>query len=207
MKIMSRDFTTKEKVLLLILAAILILAGYYLFVDQPVRSALDSAKSQQEELNTELLVLQSRAASLSSMQSELDDIEKSGKLGKMGSYNNSKAELDELNDILKETKAYDINFNDVTRDGDLIRRSFSLTYTAPDYDKAADIITQLCEGEWRCLISDLQFIADKDNLEEGDVKVGVTATFYETMEGGTPDSGLPADTSETSDISGTSVDW
>ena len=142
MKIMSRDFTTKEKVLLLILAAILILAGYYLFVDQPVRSALDSAKSQQEELNTELLVLQSRAASLSSMQSELDDIEKSGKLGKMGSYNNSKAELDELNDILKETKAYDINFNDVTRDGDLIRRSFSLTYTAPDYDKAADIITQ-----------------------------------------------------------------
>ena len=129
------------------------------------------------------------------------------KLGKMGSYNNSKAELDELNDILKETKAYDINFNDVTRDGDLIRRSFSLIYTAPDYDKAADIITQLCEGEWRCLISDLQFIADKDNLEEGDVKVGVTATFYETMEGGTPDSGLPADTSETSDISGTSVDW
>lgn len=68
MKIMSRDFTTKEKVLLLILAAILILAGYYLFVDQPVRSALDSAKSQQEELNTELVVLQSRAASLSSMR-------------------------------------------------------------------------------------------------------------------------------------------
>lgn len=45
MKIMSRDFTTKEKVLLLILAAILILAGYYLFVDQPVRSALTVPKA------------------------------------------------------------------------------------------------------------------------------------------------------------------
>ncbi|MFR8313253.1 MAG: hypothetical protein ACLVBP_13420 [Ruminococcus sp.] len=37
----------------------------------------------------------------------------------MGSRNNSKAELDELNQLLQDANTYDISFSDVTRDGDL----------------------------------------------------------------------------------------
>ena len=101
MKIMSRDFTTREKIMLLVLTLILLAAGYYAVIDQPIRTAINEAKSQQDELNTELMLLQTKAASLSRMQSELDSIEQSGSLGKMGSYNNSKAELDELNQLLQ----------------------------------------------------------------------------------------------------------
>ena len=78
MKLMSRDFTRKEKVLLLILTMILLGAVYYLAVDQPVRSAISEAVSEQENLNTQLLVLQQKAASLSRMQNELDIIEGNG---------------------------------------------------------------------------------------------------------------------------------
>ena len=99
MKIMSRDFTTRE--MLLVLTLILLAAGYYAVIDQPIRTAINEAKSQQDELNTELMLLQTKAASLSRMQSELDSIEQSGSLGKMGSYNNSKAELDELNQYIR----------------------------------------------------------------------------------------------------------
>lgn len=141
------------------------------------------------------MLLQTKAASLSRMQSELDSIEQSGSLGKMGSYNNSKAELDELNQLLQDANTYDISFSDVTRDGDLIRRSFSLTFSASDYDKAADLVNRLCTGEWRCIVSDLRYVAAGDDLDTGSVNVGVTATFYETMQGGKADSGLPADTS------------
>ena len=102
MKIMSRDFTTREKIMLLVLTLILLAAGYYAVIDQPIRTAINEAKSQQDELNTELMLLQTKAASLSRMQSELDSIEQSGSLGKMGSYNNSKAELDELNQLLQD---------------------------------------------------------------------------------------------------------
>ena len=102
MKIMSRDFTTREKIMLLVLTLILLAAGYYAGIDQPIRTAINEAKSQQDELNTELMLLQTKAASLSRMQSELDSIEQSGSLGKMGSYNNSKAELDELNQLLQD---------------------------------------------------------------------------------------------------------
>lgn len=195
MKIMSRDFTMREKVMLLVLTLILIAAGYYVVIDQPIRTAINEAKSQQEELETEMMLLQTKAASLSRMQSELDSIEASGGLGKMGSYNNSKAELDELNQILQDANTYDISFSDVTRDGDLIRRAFSLTFSASDYDKAADLVKRLCTGEWRCIVSDLRFAADAEDLNVGSVSVGVTATFYETMQGGQADSGLPADSS------------
>ena len=132
---------------------------------------------------------------MSRMQSELDSIEQSGSLGKMGSYNNSKAELDELNQLLQDANTYDISFSDVTRDGDLIRRLFSLTFSASDYDKAADLVNRLCTGEWRCIVNDLRYVAAGDDLNTGSVNVGVTATFYETMQGGKADSGLPADTS------------
>lgn len=195
MKIMSRDFTVREKIMLLVLTLILLAVGYYLVVDQPIRTAINEAKSQQEELSTEMMLLQTKAASLSRMQSELDSIEQGGSLGKMESYNNSKAELDELNQLLQDANTYDISFSDVTRDGDLIRRSFSLTFSASDYNKAADLVNSLCTGEWRCIVSDLRFVAGDDNLETGSVNVGVTATFYETMQGGKADSGLPADTS------------
>ena len=70
MKIMSRDFTTREKIMLLVLTLILLAAGYYAVIDQPIRTAINEAKCQQDELNTELMLLQTKAASLSRMQSE-----------------------------------------------------------------------------------------------------------------------------------------
>lgn len=194
MKIMSRDFTTREKIMLLILTLILLAAGYYVVVDQPIRTAINEARSQQEELNTEIMFLQTKAAALSSMQSELESIEQGESLGKMGSYNNSKAELDELNRLLKAADTYDISFSNVTRDGDLIRRAFSLTFSASDYDKAAELVKSLCSGEWRCIVSDIRVVGEEDDLRAGKVNVGVTATFYETMQGGSADSGLPTDT-------------
>ena len=197
MKIMSRDFTLKEKILLLVLTVILLGAVYYLAVDQPVRSAIRTAVSEQENLNTELLILQKKAASLSRMQNELDTIHITGSYGDMGSYINVKAELEELNQVLQEADTYDISFNDVTREGDLIRRTFSLTFSAADYTKAEELITTLCKGQWRCLVSGIHFVSQDGDFAQGGVNVGLAATFYETMTGGTPDSGLPADTSAT----------
>ena len=194
MKLMSRDFTRKEKVLLLILTMILLGAVYYLAVDQPVRSAISEAVSEQENLNTQLLVLQQKAASLSRMQNELDIIEENGTYGEMGSYNNAKAELEELNQVLQDADSYDISFSNVTRDGDLIRRTFSLTFSAADYSKAEDLIKQLCEGQWRCLVSGINVVSQEGDFSQGGVNVGLAATFY-------ADSGLPADTS----VSGTAT--
>ena len=54
MKLMSRDFTLKEKIILLVLALVLLGTLYYFGVDQPVRRAINNTVSEREMLNTEL---------------------------------------------------------------------------------------------------------------------------------------------------------
>jgi hypothetical protein len=115
------------------------------------------------------------------------------KASRMESYNNSKAETSFLSSILQSTKNYSIAFSDVTRNGNQIRRSFTLQYTTNTYREAENVMDRLCQGEYRCLISDVNC-----NLNaQGMTTISLTATFYETMVGGTPDSGLPKDQEET----------
>ena len=49
MKIMSRDFTTREKIMLLVLTLILLAAGYYAVIDQPIRTAISEKPAGRAE--------------------------------------------------------------------------------------------------------------------------------------------------------------
>lgn len=192
MKVMSRDFTFKEKMLIFLLALILVGLAYYQFVDQPVREAIATAKADQAALSTELKTVNAKLEAMRRMRSEVEDITGGGSASEMGSYNNSKQEIALLNDILRDTVQYSITFANVTRDGDQIRRSFSLQFTAEDYESMEQVINALNYSHYRCLIGDLRCSAYRAaDVTDGNVSVNATATFYETMVGGTPDAGLP----------------
>ena len=193
MKVMSRDFTMAEKLLLILLAFILVGLGYYYFVDQPVRSTIANYQAEATSLQTELDVLEARIAHLRQVQSSMDELEEKGNLSWMGSYNNSEAEVRFLNDILANTLKYSISFADVSRSGDQIRRSFTLQYKTLNYASAQDITARLCQGENRCLVGDVKCSIDNTGV----VTINEAATFFETMVGGTPDAALPKDTAAT----------
>ena len=74
MKVLSRDFTTKEKVLLLLLAIILVGICYYWFVDQPVRSNIAKANLEKQATEMELTTVTTRVAEMQPRQEELDEI-------------------------------------------------------------------------------------------------------------------------------------
>ena len=194
MKILSRDFTPMEKILLTVLGVLLIVLVYYRFVDQPVRTAINTAVSERETLQAELNALNVRLEHLDRMEAELSEIHREGAASRMPSYNNSKEELQLLNDVLSVTTQYVIHFADVTRDGDQIRRDFTLQFTCPDYATMEQVLSGLANSPYRCLIGDVN-CAISSKEPEGSVAVSATATFYETMVGGTPDSGLPEDKS------------
>ena len=193
MKILSREFTPKEKVLVLILCLLLLGLAYYQFVDQPVREALANAQAEAEALNTELTAVEAKLAKMRRMRNEMDDITAGGTASEMGSYNNSKAEIAFLNDVLSSAVKYTITFSDVTRNGDQIRRNFTLQFTASTYEAAEELLSRLSASHYRCLIGDVRCTAARngDVLSE-EITVNATATFFETMVGGTPDAGLPA---------------
>ena len=132
MKIMTREFTTREKILLLILTILLVGLLYYQFVDQPVRKQLETAKNDAEMLSIQVKALDAKIGAMRKMQKEMDDLIASGTESEMGSYNNSKEEMAILNDVLANTQQYSINFSNVTRDGDQIRRDFTLLFTVND---------------------------------------------------------------------------
>ena len=53
---------------------------------------------------------------------------------------------------------------------------------------------KLADSKWRCLVGDVQCSQIiGPNYETGYFTVSATATFFETMVGGTPDAGLPAE--------------
>ncbi len=192
MKVLSRSFTLKEKILLLLLSLILVALAYYQFVDQPVRSALAQAQAEADSLSMELTAVTAKLTTMRNMRAELDDVTAGGKASEMGSYNNSKAEIAMLNDVLSEALQYSITFANVTRSEDQIRRNFSLQLTASSYESMEHIINSINESHYRCLIGDLQCRAFRDKyVLDGNLSVNATATFYETMVGGTPDAGLP----------------
>lgn len=193
MKVLSRDFTLTEKILLLILSIALIVLAYYQFIDQPVRSGLASAQAEKESLQIELDAVQLKLAQLERMEQEMTGLTGSGSLSMMASYNNSKAEIALLNDVLEDTQKYSVSFSDVTRNGDLIRRNFSLQFTAADYAEATELLARLSGSEYRCLLGNVFCDSEDGDLLKGPVSVSATATFFETMVGGKADAGLPKD--------------
>ena len=203
MKRLSRDFTRGEKALLLILALILVGLTYYLVVDRPVRSALESARTEKEALVTERTTLQGQIARMEKMEKELESIRANPGVSQMGSYNNSKAELDFLNELLAETEEYNVSFTGVTRDGDQVRRNFNLKFTVQDFATAERLLKKIYACDMRCLINDISYSKTRTYYNSADrlhyardyyerVNVSATATFYETMVGGTADAGLPS---------------
>ena len=193
MKLLSRNFTTKEKVLMAILAIGLLGLVYYRFVFVRINTALTAANAEAQSLQTELDTANARIAQAQKMEQELSGVSSTGLLAKMGSYNNSKLETVFLHSVLSDVSDYSISFDEVTRDGDQIRRNFSLKYTVPSYAAAESIMKALTSGDYRCLINEV-------NCEVGDTgatTISLNGTFYETMVGGTPDSALPADSAET----------
>lgn len=189
MKILSRQFTRAEKLLIVLLIIILLGLVYYNFVDKTVRETITSSEAEAHMLQKELDTAEQKLMQLKKLQDELDTLEAEGRLSYLSSYNNAKAEVAFLDGVLADTLQYSVTFANVTRSGDLIRRSFSLTYKAKDYNAAQVIIQRLCESRDRCIVGDVSCNSAKDSS----VSITASATFYETMVGGTPDAGLPSD--------------
>lgn len=195
MKILSRNFSTKEKILLIVLAVVLVGLVYYRLVYVNINNALTSARTEATSLQSDLDIAQARAARIKKMEKEMDGYKSTGLVSKMGSYNSSKPETAFLHTVLSDVSDYTISFDEITRTGSQIRRNFSLKYTVPSYAAAEDIMKRLTSGEYRCLIGDVSC----DVGDGGVTTVSANGTFYETMVGGVADSALPKDEAETNE--------
>lgn len=194
MRVLSRKFTKREKFLLSVLCLILVGFVYMQLIYTPIQNRIAAAESEKQTLEAELMAVNTKVERIESMERELESLVAQGKVSYMGSYNNSKAELKMLNDILRTTSDYSISFSNATRDGNQVRRNFSLQFTTPNYNAAKVVLKELTQGEFRCMLGNVHCSSKDNNVRSGQVTINVMATFYETMVGGTEDAGLPAAT-------------
>ena len=194
MSILNRDLSKSEKNLLVVLVIVIIGAAYYLFVYTPIENGIHSAQVEQQALQTELEVTNAKVEKIKEMTEELSG-KSTARASYMPSYNAGKQELDFLHEILRDTSDYSVKFTGLTRNKDLIRREFSMKFSVRSYAKAKEVVKALENCDIRCLVADavVSPVERDSNLQDGDIDVNLTGTFYETLQGGKPDKDLPED--------------
>ena len=68
---MKKEFTRREKILLLVLAVLVIGLGYYKFVLQPINSKISDYRNMESELQLEYEQNQIKAARINMMEKEI----------------------------------------------------------------------------------------------------------------------------------------
>ena len=188
---LSRQFTRREKILLLVLAILLVAAVYYLVIQQGVAEAIDEAESRIETLETESSILQVKYAKLCSMEDELEEIHKDPDPVIVPAYDNLQQVMMYLNTVLSTANSYSINFQTVTEPeegGYIAQRAVSMNFTCPNYAAASSMISALQKSPYCCKLADMSIAPITEagttgtgSVESGSVSVNLTMTFFESV--------------------------
>lgn len=189
---MSRKFTTREKVLLIICAVLLLAIFYYRFVYLETTETVETFNTS--KLETDLLVAQTKAMREPAMKSEIE-ANSTKRLGVIAPYNNLQSEIAELNMILSNADTYSLDFSDPTLEGETVRRNIRISFHVGSYHAMKDILEKLRSSQYRCLLGDV-FVSTASTESTGitrstDLNVNVNVTFFETTVNATSLAGLP----------------
>ncbi len=142
----SKQFTKREKALLVLLAVILLAACYYWFVQQPIATELQRIELEQGDAQTQQMALEAKAQRLEQMRAELALLyAQPGGLAETPAYDNLQNIITQFNSILAGTSAYDLNFQPVEmpEEGNVVRRVISMNFTCGSYDTARQLVQRL----------------------------------------------------------------
>ena len=98
---LSKQFTRREKILLVILALLLLAAVYFWVVHLPVTETLADVQAQKEDISANLMVLEAQQQRMEKMQAELDEILSQPNVAEIPKYDNLQRVMDFLNTVLR----------------------------------------------------------------------------------------------------------
>lgn len=184
---LSRSFTMREKVLLVVLAFLLLFLAYYQFVLRGTEEAIKAYDTS--ELENTLIYEEARALTKERMLKAMGGaMETDNK--QIPDYDNLKGELRAFEDILASTDEYTVEFKDPVFEGEIVRRNLQVTYWASNYARTKDVLDKLSDCEYRCIIKEVSIMTtnDKSNgvMHENSPKaivVSLSVTFFEHNEG------------------------
>ena len=174
--VLNRSFSTSEKVLMLVLAVLLVVACYYFLVVKNVADTIAANEDRLADIEISINAQEMLAADRARMMAVNDNI---------------RNELNELNALMGGATTYNLSFAQPTVEDKLVRREVTVSFTVPDYAAALDVVRKLENGTYRCEITDFSVIGDM--LADGtvdSVDAVLTVTYLETTNGAATTAGL-----------------
>lgn len=159
---MSNRISTRDRVLLVFLAVLLIGVCYYMFFFKPLQAELQSVSRQAVEVEDQTTIALAKASSMKGMQDELDEIlsRPENEITEIAPYDNAKVVMTQLNGILSASENYSLSFKDPTiQDDGTVRRVVEMSFDCKDYNSAKKIIEALSSSHWRCLINSISLVS------------------------------------------------
>ncbi|MDO4798031.1 MAG: hypothetical protein Q4A01_08425 [Coriobacteriales bacterium] len=199
---LTYTFSTREKIMLAILAFVGVGILWYKFVFSNIQGQVAQIDSQIAQAQDELLVAQSQAASAQNMKKLLEDYQKRGiKAPVVPEYDNTQKLMAYLNGVLGGTQGYTINFDDPTldeNDGN-VHRAGTITFNSNSYAEARSVVDSIARGTYSCRIDALGIADDTSKQSSGSnnsapVVTNVQVTYFEKPSSDTvvsTDDGIP----------------
>ena len=116
---MQYVLTRTQKLALVLLALLVLLAGWYVGIYTPIQDRIRAADTA--GLEDEIALEQMKASKIKAMQAEIDENRASG-APVVPSYNNFKQELKQLNEVYGRAYEFSFTFSEPEVDGTGVRR-------------------------------------------------------------------------------------
>ena len=106
---MNRELTRREKILLLVLIVVVLVAGYCKLILIPINDQISSYRLNMEAEQTELDANQGKMAQMQKMQKAIEEIKAAGEKRTIPQYDNSGKLMIELHEIMSDTLDYSLD--------------------------------------------------------------------------------------------------
>lgn len=185
---MNRKVITGQRIFLLLCMLLLLGIGYYQFIWKSTAKTMETYNLVL--LEDELLLAQTKAIRMAEMERVIKEND-GVSVGLIADYNNLENEIKELNEILEVTQSYQLDFEDATTDGSIVRRNININFQVDDYSTAKKIIHSLQNCRYKSLVRDVTLSTKEGGLQNtNQIHVSLQVTFYEGVSEGVSTAGL-----------------
>ncbi|HHX13879.1 MAG TPA: hypothetical protein GX726_02860 [Clostridiales bacterium] len=177
----QREFTPKEKVLLVVLAVLILGLLYYLGAYRINKEGLEARNQRIANLQEEIKVESIKASRMKAMEKSLKLIE-SGEMSKTAQipdFDNTQPLVRSLNNIAAASAKYNMTFGEVVSEDGLVRRPVNMAFEVNSYDTAVSVIRALANCEYRSLIKNLDISGKDKSLRQGPLMLRLEVVFFE----------------------------
>ncbi len=178
---MRVTMTPRDRALLIILLVVVAaLCAYQYLFRLPTEEKMANYQSEIAAVEDSMILSEAKLAQLRQMEAELAAIfaAEDTTVKEMPTYDNSRNVMQDLHMILANVLRYDLNFAEVSIEGEIAHRDIDLEFLCGSYEEVKSVLVAIHSGKYRCALKDLSLTQTGDGYQ-----ASVRITYYEYYAG------------------------